>query len=124
VLGGNGGLHLPDELAAGAIGTIPGPEAPSAFQGIVDAWARGAHDEARALHARLLPLLVAEFQGLGHNVLSAKELLVALGLISSSHTRIAARPLSPLGRERCSTRRGAAGSWDPCDRSRIAQPGG
>ena len=99
VLGGNGGLHLPDELAAGAIGTIPGPEAPSAFQGIVDAWARGAHGEARALHAQLLPLLVAEFQGLGQYVLSAKELLVALGLISSSHTRIAARPLSPLGRE-------------------------
>jgi 2-keto-3-deoxy-L-arabinonate dehydratase len=99
VLGGHGGLHLPDELASGAIGTVPGPEAPAAQQAIVDHWLRGEHAAARALHARLLPLLVAEFQGLGHYVLCVKELLVALGLISSAATRIAARPLSPAGRE-------------------------
>jgi 2-keto-3-deoxy-L-arabinonate dehydratase len=100
VLGGHAGLHLPDELAAGAVGTLPGPEAPAAHQGVVDRWTRGDHEGARALHARLLPLLVAEFQGLGHYVVSVKELLVALGLITSARTRIEARPLSPAGRAR------------------------
>jgi 2-keto-3-deoxy-L-arabinonate dehydratase len=98
VLGGHGGLFLPDELAAGAIGTLPGPEAPAAHQGIVELWARGDHDAARALHARLLPLLVAEFQGLAHYVASVKELLVELGLISSAATRIAGPPLTASGR--------------------------
>lgn len=98
VLGGHGGLFLPDELAAGAIGTLPGPEAPAAHQGIVERWARGDHDGARALHSRLLPLLVAEFQGLGHYVASVKELLVELGLISTSTTRLAAPSLTPDGR--------------------------
>jgi 2-keto-3-deoxy-L-arabinonate dehydratase len=100
VLGGHGGLHLPDELAAGAVGTLPGPEAPAAHQGVLDRWTRGDHEGARALHARLLPLLVAEFQGLGHYVVSVKELLVALGLITSARTRLEARPLSPAGRAR------------------------
>lgn len=99
VLGGHAGLHLPDELAAGAVGTLPGPEAPAAHQRIVDRWMAGDRDGARALHAQLLPLLVAEFQGLGHYVLCVKELLVAQGLISTSLTRIAARPLSARGRE-------------------------
>jgi 2-keto-3-deoxy-L-arabinonate dehydratase len=99
VLGGHGGLHLPDELAAGAIGTLPGCEAPDAHQRIVECWMRGDHDGARALHERLLPLLVAEFQGLGHYVRCVKELLVELGLISTSATRIASRPLTPSGRE-------------------------
>jgi 2-keto-3-deoxy-L-arabinonate dehydratase len=100
VLGGHGGLHLPDELAAGAVGTVPGPEAPAAHQGVVDRWTRGDHAGARELHARLLPLLVAEFQGLGHYVVCVKELLVALGLIASAATRIEARPLSPVARGR------------------------
>ena len=100
VLGGHGGLHLPDELAAGAVGTVPGPEAPAAHQGVIDLWMRGEHAAARALHERLLPLLVAEFQGLGHYVLCVKELLVELGLISSARTRIAAHPLSPRARAR------------------------
>jgi 4-hydroxy-tetrahydrodipicolinate synthase len=99
VLGGHAGLHLPDELAAGVVGTLPGPEAPAAHQGIVDRWMAGDRAGARALHAQLLPLLVAEFQGLGHYVLCVKELLVAQGLISTSRTRIAARPLTPFGRE-------------------------
>jgi 4-hydroxy-tetrahydrodipicolinate synthase len=98
VLGGHGGLYLPDELAAGAIGTLPGPEAPAAHQAIVARWMRGDHDGARALHARLLPLLVVEFQGLAHYVASIKELLVALGLLSSAATRIAGPPLSAAGR--------------------------
>ncbi len=99
VLGGHGGLHLPDELAAGVVGTLPGPEAPAAHQGIVDRWMAGDHEGARALHARLLPLLVAEFQGLAHYVLCVKELLVAQGLISTSVTRMEVRPLSAAGRE-------------------------
>jgi 4-hydroxy-tetrahydrodipicolinate synthase len=99
VLGGHAGLHLPDELAAGVVGTLPGPEAPAAHQGIVDRWTAGDRAGARALHARLLPLLVAEFQGLGHYVLCVKELLVAQGLLSTARTRIAARPLTPFGRE-------------------------
>jgi 4-hydroxy-tetrahydrodipicolinate synthase len=98
VLGGHGGLHLPDELAAGAIGTLPGCEAPDAHQGIIECWTRGDLDGARALHARLLPLLVSEFQGLGHYVRCVKELLVEMGIISTPATRIASRALSPAGR--------------------------
>jgi 4-hydroxy-tetrahydrodipicolinate synthase len=97
-LGGHGGLHLPDELAAGAVGTLPGCEAPSVHHGIVERWMRGDHDGARALHARLLPLLVTEFQGLPHYMRCVKELLVEMGLISTSATRIGAPPLSPASR--------------------------
>ena len=59
---------------------------------------RGDHEGARALHARLLPLLVTEFQGLGALRACVKELLVEMGLISTSATRIGAPPLSPASR--------------------------
>src|SRR4029077_16726523 len=87
-----------DGRAGGAVDALPGCGAPSVHHGIVERWMRGDHDGARALHARLLPLLVTEFQGLPHYVRCAKELLVEMGLISSSATRIGAPPLSPASR--------------------------
>jgi len=112
--GGNGGLHLPDELAAGAIGTIPGPEAPSAFQGIVDAW----HVARTTRRAPCTPAAAAarrRVPGPRADVLLRQGAAGGLGLISSSHTRIAARPLSPLGRELLLDTARRCGLVDPCE---------
>jgi 4-hydroxy-tetrahydrodipicolinate synthase len=93
VFGGASGLHCIDVLEAGAIGLIPGCEAPAQFVGIFEAFASGRAEEAAQCFAQLQPLLVFETQALDLFIASSKAILKARGLIRSD----ALRGPNPLG---------------------------
>jgi len=93
VFGGTSGLHYLDVLDAGAVGMIPGCEAPAEFVGIYNAYVAGRRDEARRRFARLQPLLVFEAQTLDIFIASSKAILKSRGIIRSD----ALRAPNPLG---------------------------
>ena len=57
VFGGAGGRYVIDELARGALGTMPALEFADIHVRLLDAWAEGREDEARRLFAASLPAL-------------------------------------------------------------------
>jgi dihydrodipicolinate synthase/N-acetylneuraminate lyase len=91
------GLHYLDVLDAGAVGMIPGCEAPAEFVGIYDAYVAGRRDEAARRFARLQPLLVFEAQTLDIFIASSKAILKSRGIIRSDALR-APNPLGPASR--------------------------
>jgi 4-hydroxy-tetrahydrodipicolinate synthase len=93
VFGGASGLHYLDVLDAGAVGLIPGCEAPAEFVGIYEAYVAGRRDEAARRFARLQPLLVFEAQTLDIFIASSKAILKSRGIIRSD----ALRAPNPLG---------------------------
>lgn len=93
VFGGAIGLHYLDVLDAGAVGLIPGCEAPAEFVGIHDLYVAGRRDEAAQRFASLQPLLVFEAQTLDIFIASSKAILKARGIIGSD----ALRAPNPLG---------------------------
>lgn len=98
VFGGASGLHYLDVLDAGAVGIIPGCEAPAEFVAIYEAYRRGRRDEAARRFARLQPLLVFETQTLDIFIASSKAILKARGIIRSDALR-APNPLGARSRE-------------------------
>jgi dihydrodipicolinate synthase/N-acetylneuraminate lyase len=98
VFGGASGLHYLDVLDAGAVGLIPGCEAPAEFVGIYEAYRAGRRDEAARRFARLQPLLVFETQTLDIFIASSKAILKARGIIRSDALR-APNPLSDGSRK-------------------------
>jgi dihydrodipicolinate synthase/N-acetylneuraminate lyase len=97
VFGGACGLHYLDVLDAGAVGMIPGCEAPAEFVRIYDAYKAGRRDEAARRFARLQPLLVFESQTLDIFIASSKAILKSRGIIRSDALR-APNPLSARSR--------------------------
>lgn len=97
VFGGASGLHYLDVLDAGAVGMIPGCEAPAEFVGIYAAYVGGRRDEAVRRFARLQPLLVFEAQTLDIFIASSKAILKSRGIIRSDALR-APNPLGPASR--------------------------
>jgi 4-hydroxy-tetrahydrodipicolinate synthase len=93
VFGGAAGLHYLDVLDAGAVGMIPGCEAPAEFVGIYAEYVAGRRDEAARRFARLQPLLVFEAQTLDIFIASSKAILKSRGIIRSD----ALRAPNPLG---------------------------
>jgi dihydrodipicolinate synthase/N-acetylneuraminate lyase len=93
VFGGASGLHYLDVLDAGAVGLIPGCEAPAEFVGIYEAYVAGRRDEAARRFARLQPFLVFEAQTLDIFIASSKAILKSRGIIRSD----ALRAPNPLG---------------------------
>jgi len=98
IFGGASGLHYLDVLDAGAIGMIPGCEAPAEFVGIYDAYTAGRRDEAVRRFARLQPLLVFETQTLDIFIASSKAILHGRGIIGSAALRVP-NPLGAHSRE-------------------------
>jgi 4-hydroxy-tetrahydrodipicolinate synthase len=96
VFGGHGALYYLDALDAGATGMIPGCELASEYAQIFDLHQAGERDEARRLFARVLPLVVAQFQSLDYFVAGTKAVLAARGVIDRPDVRAGAR-LSELG---------------------------
>ncbi|MFI6676062.1 dihydrodipicolinate synthase family protein [Kribbella sp. NPDC050470] len=92
VLGGQNAQFLLDELAAGAVGTMPACEIPDLLAPVVNDWRTGRYDDARARFDLLLPLLVYGLQsGIAWAV--HKEVLVCRGLIDDATVRVPARAL-------------------------------
>ncbi|MBS0417813.1 MAG: dihydrodipicolinate synthase family protein [Proteobacteria bacterium] len=94
VFGGHGGLYFLEALEAGADGLIPGCEQPHHFQQIYTSWLEGHRDAARRDFARILPLLVWQFQSLDLYIACVKSLLHAQGLLKQTSLRGKPWPLS------------------------------
>ncbi|SDK21967.1 dihydrodipicolinate synthase family protein [Streptomyces indicus] len=93
VLGGQNAFFLLEELAAGAVGTMPACEFTDLLRPLLDAWAAGRTEDAHAAYERLLPLIRFGMQpGLAWAV--HKEVLVRRGIIRSAAVRMPAQPLT------------------------------
>ncbi|TDD26806.1 dihydrodipicolinate synthase family protein [Kribbella turkmenica] len=97
VLGGLNAQFLLDELAAGAVGTMPACEIPDLLEPVISAWRERRYDDARTQFDLLLPLLAYGLQpGIAWAV--HKEVLVRRGLIEHPTVRLPARALDARGR--------------------------
>lgn len=93
VFGGNGALYLLDQLAAGAVGVIPGSELPAVWAAIVASHAAGDEAAARENFRRVLPLIVFELQTLDFYIACGKEILRRQGVLSHAALRGGRSPL-------------------------------
>lgn len=84
VLGGAGARYLLDELARGAIGTMPACELTDVHVRMVRAWRAGDRARARTLYNRALPLL--NFQAV-FRWAATKEVLKRRGVIECTRVR-------------------------------------
>ena len=84
VFGGAGGRYVTDELARGALGTVPAVEIADIHSGIISAWGQGDHAEARRLFAVSLPML--NMQAVFRTRLT-KAVLALRGVIGPSGSR-------------------------------------
>jgi len=84
VFGGAGARYVLDELARGAVGTMPACEITEVHVAMLAAWAAGDHARARTLFERTLPLL--SMQAVFRWRLT-KAILLRRGLIGSDHVR-------------------------------------
>jgi len=84
VLGGAGGRYILDELARGALGTMPACELTDIHVTMVAAWHAGNRAFARTLYNRSLPLL--NFQAVFRWAMT-KEVLKRRGVIVGAHVR-------------------------------------
>ncbi|WP_202880520.1 dihydrodipicolinate synthase family protein [Kribbella amoyensis] len=97
VLGGQNAQFLLDELAAGAVGSMPACEIPDLLAPVFTDWRAGRYDDARARFDLLLPLLVYGLQsGIAWAV--HKEVLVRRRLIDHPTVRVPARDLDDRAR--------------------------
>jgi 4-hydroxy-tetrahydrodipicolinate synthase len=60
IFGGAAGKFMPDELRRGADGCMPACEIADLLAKVMELWWAGDEAEARALHRRLLPLIIRE----------------------------------------------------------------
>lgn len=60
VFGGMAGMHLPNELARGVVGSMPSAAVCDVLVKIFDAWQAGDTARARVIHRQILPLLALE----------------------------------------------------------------
>jgi 4-hydroxy-tetrahydrodipicolinate synthase len=84
ILGGAGGRYILDELARGALGTMPACELTDIHVAMVAAWRAGNTDFARTLYNRSLPLL--NFQAVFRWAMT-KEVLKRRGVIEGAYKR-------------------------------------
>jgi 4-hydroxy-tetrahydrodipicolinate synthase len=84
VFGGAGGRYITDELARGAIGTMPAAETPEIHVALIAAHGAGDSEKVRDLYEAVLPILM--MQAVFRWRLT-KEVLRRRGLITSAYTR-------------------------------------
>lgn len=84
VFGGAGGRYITDELARGAIGTMPAAETPEIHVALMAAHRAGDAEKMRDLYEAVLPILM--MQAVFRWRLT-KEVLRRRGLIASAYTR-------------------------------------
>lgn len=86
ILCGNGGIHLPQEMARGADGAMTGFAYPEMLVQVVDLFHAGKADRAEDIYDAYLPILRHEQQfGLGLAI--RKTILMKRGAIASASTR-------------------------------------
>lgn len=87
ILTGNGGLHLPQELARGADGAMTGFAYPEMLSAVCRLFADGQREAAEDLYDAYLPLLRHEAQP-GIGIALRKEILRRRGALKSAHVRL------------------------------------
>jgi 4-hydroxy-tetrahydrodipicolinate synthase len=85
IFSGSGGITLPDDLRRGAVGCMPGAVLVRGLLHVFELMAGGKADEADALHAELLPLIL--FRARWGSVAVTKLLLHEAGILPSPHVR-------------------------------------
>lgn len=90
---GYAGVQLIDALRRGAVGVQPGSSFPEIYLAIWSAWDRGEHEEATALHARLLPYISYWMQSVELIIAAEKEISARRGILTSAACRAPAREL-------------------------------
>jgi 4-hydroxy-tetrahydrodipicolinate synthase len=78
IFGGAAGKFLPDEMRRGAAGCMPACELGDVLARITELWWEGKEEEARALHRRLLPLLLLETHPFMRYVLKRRGVFTSL----------------------------------------------
>jgi 4-hydroxy-tetrahydrodipicolinate synthase len=86
VFGGAGGRYITDELARGAIGTMPAAETPEVHVALMRAHLAGDRAEVWRLYEALLPILMIQAV---YRWRLTKEVLRRRGVIASAYTRAA-----------------------------------
>jgi 4-hydroxy-tetrahydrodipicolinate synthase len=86
ILVGNGGIHLPQELARGADGAMTGFAFPEMLVGVCRHWAAGEEEKAEDLYDCYLPLVRHEQQP-GIGLALRKETLRRRGVLASARLR-------------------------------------
>lgn len=84
VFGGMAGMHLPNELARGVIGSMPSAAVCDVLVAIFNAWQAGDTARARAIHQQILPLLALEMSAW---MAVSKEVLYRRGVFTSTLMR-------------------------------------
>jgi dihydrodipicolinate synthase/N-acetylneuraminate lyase len=84
VFGGMAGMHLPNELARGVVGSMPSAGVCDVLVSIYDAWQAGDISRARAIHQQILPLLALEMSSW---MAVTKEVLRRRGVFTSTLMR-------------------------------------
>jgi dihydrodipicolinate synthase/N-acetylneuraminate lyase len=92
---GFAGLQLPDAIARGADGVMPGTGHVRADVAVFEALRRDLNGGLPAFH-RLLPLLNLEMQSLGTSIALHKRLLYEAGIFGSDHVRQPGLPLDDV----------------------------
>lgn len=95
ILCGNGGLHLPQELARGADGAMTGFAYAEALVGTVRLFREGKADAAEDLYDCYLPILRMEAQ-LGAGLAIRKHILMRRGVIACAALRAPGPRLAPV----------------------------
>jgi 2-keto-3-deoxy-L-arabinonate dehydratase len=90
---GEEAITLLADLDAGATGTMTSATLPDLIGPAVTAYRDGRRDEARAIYARLLPLINFENRQCGWR--SCKAVMKEGGVIASEHVRHPTRPMHP-----------------------------
>lgn len=93
---GEEGITLMPDLDAGATGSMTSALLPDLIRPAVVAHLEGRRDEARAIYARLLPLINFENRQCGWR--ACKAAMKEGGVIASDHVRHPTRPLHPATR--------------------------
>jgi 4-hydroxy-tetrahydrodipicolinate synthase len=78
IFGGAGGKLLPEELSRGANGCMPACELAGVLARVVEAWWAGDQPGARALHRRLLPLILRETHPFMRYVLKRRGVITSM----------------------------------------------
>ncbi len=87
VLNGYAGLYMPEMLSAGGKGVMPGCSFSEIYVQIYRLWQAGEHDQARALHARLLPWIRRWMTHCEYIIQVEKTILYKRGIIATDYCR-------------------------------------
>ena len=87
VLNGYAGLYMLQMLAAGGKGVMPGCSFSEIYVQIYRLWQAGEHDQARALHARLLPWIRRWMTHCEYIIQVEKTILHKRGIIATDYCR-------------------------------------